>query len=258
MKMRNIGSILFGAAVGLYVLPAQAMTFADYSATSSSIPNISWTQSPSLTGGTLSTIGTGANTYFSFLAPPYAALVNLPALFTLSASGPASNPVNPVLLGGGVAAEQNLSGSFDFTYTGSTPLVVGSHTYTTGATLLHGTFSGAEILGLNFGSTTSFQDAILSGGSVTFTSAIVGFSAVGDKGLSLELTSVLPFYGASPGQSLFSFTGVSTGSFASDLSSGGGGGGVPEPGVWALMFAGLTGIGAAIRRRKGQVAIAAA
>ena len=256
MKAGKLGAILLGAAVGLYVLPAQAMTFADYSAASSSIPNLGWTQSLSLTSGTLSTIGTGADTYFSFLAPPFAALVNLPAVFTLSASGPASNPVNPILLAGGVAAEQNLTGAFNFTYTGSTPLVVGANTYTTGATLLHGTFSGAQILGVNFGSTTSFQDAILSGGSVTFTSDIVGFSAVGDKGLSLELTSVLPFYGALPGQSLLTFTGVSTGSFASDLSSGGGGGGVPEPGVWAMMMVGLAGIGAAVRRRKRQVAIA--
>jgi len=147
----------------------------------------------------------------------------------------------------GQIAEQNLSGTFSFIYSGLTPLIVGSHTFTTGANLLSGTFTGAEIVGPNNGSTGSIQDAILSGGTVTFTSAFEKFSATGDKGLSLELTSVLPFLGAAEDDALNSFTAVSTGSFASDIASGGGAG-VPEPATWAVMLIGFGGIGAAIRR----------
>jgi hypothetical protein len=100
------------------------------------------------------------------------------------------------------------------------------------------------------GSTGSLQDAIFSGGTVTFTSDITSFATTGDKGLSLEMTSVLPFFGALTGDSLSSFTSVSTGSFASDIASGGGGGGVPEPMTWALMLVGFGSIGWNARRRR--------
>jgi hypothetical protein len=176
-------------------------------------------------------------------------------LFTLSATGPASNPA---VTGAGQVAEQNLSGAFSFTYTGSTPLTVGSHTYATGANLLSGTFSGATLVGPANGSTSSFQDAIFSGGTVTYASDIASFASTGDKGLSLSLTSVLPFFGANPGDSLNSFTAVSTGSFASDLASTGGGSGTPEPVTWALMLVGFGGIGTAIRRQRRKAAQALA
>jgi len=245
---------MFGVASALAIsTSAQAMTFADYSATSSDA-NISWTQSTSLTSGVLSTTGVGASaaTYFSFLTPALSSLADLPALFTLSASAPASDPAQTGL---GQIAEQNLSGTFSFIYTGSAPLVVGTHTYTTGANLLTGTFTGAEIIGPDFGSTGSVQDAIFSGGTVSFTSAIASFSPIGDKALSVELTSVLPFLSANPTNALSSFTAVSTGSFASDLATGGGAG-IPEPVTWATMLLGFGGIGLAARRARRKSAVA--
>jgi len=247
---------MFGVASALAIsASAHAMTFADYSATSSD-PNISWTQSTSLTSGVLSTTGVGASadTDFSFLTPALSALSDLPALFTLSASGSA---VDPAQTGFGQVAEQNLSGSFSFIYTGSAPLVVGTHTYLTGANLLSGAFTGAEIIGPNFGSTGSVQDAIFSGGTVSFTSDIAQFSPIGDKALSVELTSVLPFLTAAQNDALSSFTAVSTGSFASDIAAGGGGGGgVPEPVTWATMLLGFFGIGLASRRARRSSAAA--
>lgn len=253
MKSVNVAAALFGVAVGLCGLSAHAMTFADYGAVGSAA-NLDWTQSSSLTSGVLSTPGSGVSTSFSFLSAPLSSLTGLSALFTLTATAPAVDPVDPGLLAGGVAAQKGLTGAFNFSYAGSTPLVVGTHTYLTGATLLHGTFSGAELFGLNFGSTTSLQDAVLSGGVVGFTSDFINFSSTGDKALSLALTSVLPIYGALKGSSLLSFTGVSTGSFASDLSSGGGGGGIPEPAVWAMLLTGFAGVGLVVRRRKGALA----
>jgi len=248
---------MFGVASALAISSAaQAVTFADYSATSSD-PNISWTQSTNLTSGALSTTGVGAsaNTYFSFLTPALSSLSDLQALFALTATAPA---VDPAQTGFGQIAQQDLSGSFSFVYTGSAPLVVGTHTYVTGADLLTGTFTGAEIIGPNCGSTGSVEDAIFSGGTVTLTSDIVKFSPVGDKALSVELTSVLPFLGANAGGSLGSFTAVSTGSFASDIAAGGGGGGVPEPVTWAMMLLGFGGIGMAARRARRRSAAALA
>jgi hypothetical protein len=252
MKTITVAAMALGFAACICGGSAQATTFADYGAVNDGA-NLSWTQSTDMASGALSTTGVGASadTEFSFLTADLASLSNLPALFTLTATAPLSDPA---VTGVGQVAEQNLSGSFSFVYTGSTPLIVGSHTFTSGANLLSGTFSGATLVGPSNGSTSSFQDAIFSGGTVTFSSDVTSFAATGDKGLSLSLTSALPFFGASPGDSVGSFSAVSTGSFASDLASSGGGGGVPEPVTWALMLAGFGGIGAAIRRQRRQAA----
>ena len=249
MRFSSLTAIACCMAIGVCAAPARATTFAEYDAATSDA-NLDWTQSASLTGGTLSTTGAGvsANTYFTFLAPALSALANLPALFTLSATAPDGDPA---VLASDQLAEENLSGTFSFTYTGSTPLMVGSHVYMTGANLLSGTFSGAELVGPAAGSTGSFQDAILSGGTVAFTSDIASFATTGDKGISLELTSVLPIFNAFPGQSLSSFSAVSTGSFASELN-GGGGGGVPEPATWAAMLIGFGAIGISARRSRAK------
>jgi hypothetical protein len=253
MKKINVAMAL-GFAACICGGSAQATTFADYGAVNDGA-NLTWTQSADMASGALSTTGVGASadTAFSFLTPDLSSLTNLPALFTLTASAPASDPA---VTGVGQVAEQNLSGTFSFVYTGSTPLTVGTHTFATGADLLSGTFSGATLVGPANGSTSSFQDAVFSGGTVSFTSDIASFSITGDKGMSLSLTSVLPFFGASTGDSLGSFSAVSTGSFASDIASSGGGGGVPEPVTWALMLGGFGGIGMAIRRQRRQAALA--
>ncbi|HEX4181937.1 MAG TPA: PEPxxWA-CTERM sorting domain-containing protein [Caulobacteraceae bacterium] len=245
MKRITVVAAALGLAASLSAASAQALTFADYGAANSDA-NLDWTQSTSMTSGVLSTTASDS-AMFSFLAPGLTTLANLPATFTLSATAPAVDPAVSAL---GQVAQQNLSGTFSFTYNGSTPLVVGSHTFTTGANLLSGTFSGAELVGPANGSTSSLQDAIFSGGSVSYASDFATFASTGDKGFSLDLTSVLPFFGATPGNALNSFTAVSTGSFASDISSGGGAGGVPEPMTWAMMLLGFGGIGVAARRKR--------
>jgi hypothetical protein len=246
MKAAAVPILALSLAASLSVAAAHAVTFAEYGAVDSNA-NLEWTLSNSAAGGTLSTTGAGAsaNTVFTFLTPALSSLADLPARFTLSATA-----ASDTVMAGGQVIEPDFSGTFSFTYTGATPLTVGGHSYTTGANLLSGTFSGAALVGPASGSTAGFQDSSLSGGSVTYTSAIAPISATGDKGLSLELTSVLPLFGAGSGNALGSFTGVSTGSFASDIASNGGGGGIPEPATWAVMLAGFGGIGAAIRSRR--------
>ncbi len=248
MSNFKITAVALGAALAVVAgAQANAATFADYSAFSNDA-NLAWTQSGDFASGTLATTGVGgvAKTYFSFLDPSLSALSNLGANFTLTATGSASDPAQTLF---GQIVEPNLSGSFSFIYSGSAPLTVGSHTYTTGANLLSGTFSGAEIIGPAGGSTGSVQDAILSGGAITYSSDFLQFSSTGDKGLSLELTSVLPSLNAFGGDSLNDFSGVSTGSFAADISGGGGGGGVPEPATWTMLLVGFGAIGASLRRR---------
>jgi hypothetical protein len=244
MNRITFAATALGLAASLSAASAQALTFADYGAASSDA-NLDWTQSMSLTSGVLNSTAS-ASAFFTFLAPGLTTLANLPATFTLSAAAPA---VDPAVSAFGQVAEQNLSGAFSFTYSGSTPLVVGSHTFTTGANLLSGTFSGAELVGPANGSTSSLQDAIFSGGSISYTSDFAAFDGTGDKAFSLELTSVLPFFGATAGNALNSFSAVSTGSFASDISTVGGAG-VPEPMTWAVMLLGFGGIGAAARHKR--------
>jgi hypothetical protein len=256
MIAKTLAALAFGVAAMAFAGSAQAVTFAEYAADNSDA-NLVWTQSSDMLSGSLSTTGVGAsaNTFFSFLTPALASLSNLPAKFTLSATAPASDAA---VTGGGEVIEPDLSGTFSFTYTGATPLVVGMHTYTTGANLLSGTFSGAAMVGPANGSTGSLQDAIFSGGTVTFSSDIASFSTTGDKALSLEMTSVLPFFGALSGDSLSSFTSVSTGSFAADIATGGGGGGIPEPMAWAMMVLGFGAIGCNARRQRRLANLASA
>lgn len=244
-----IGTALaLGLAAGLAgAASAQADTFADYGATSSSA-NLAWTQT-STDAGTLATTGTGASaeTVFSFLTPTLSALSDLSALFTLTASSPVA-----AVQAGGLDIQPDVSGTFSFIYQGPTTTSI-----TKGANLLSGTFTGASISGPDGGSTASVQDAIVSGGTVTYTSAFETFATTGDKGLSLALTSVLPGLDVGRGGgALSSFAGVSTGSFASDLSAGGSAGGIPEPGVWAMMLVGLGGIGFVARRQRKTMALA--
>jgi hypothetical protein len=249
MKNRTTIALALSVSAALGVAAsAHATTFADYSAASSD-PNVAWTQSANLTSGTLATSGMSgsADTVFSFLSAPLSALSDLQALFTLNASGSANDPA---IIAGTQVTEPDLSGSFSFIYEGAAPLHVGTNTYMTGANLLSGTFSGADIVGTLGGSTGSVQDAVMSGGTVNFTSDFTSFSPIGDKGVSVEMTSVLPSLNALLGDSLSSFSAVSTGSFAATLVGGGGGGGVPEPATWAMMFLGFGGIGVLARRAR--------
>jgi len=95
-------------------------------------------------------------------------------------------------------------------------------------------------------------------------SAFVTFADGSTKNFTLANTSALPisdfstFFGLTSDLGIasvhFAYDGVATqdGWFAIDnlsIGSQGGGGGVPEPGVWALMVAGFALAGASLRRR---------
>ena len=244
MVRRPLTRLALGLAIGLCAAAsANATTFADFSPTNSDA-NLAWT-STGPASGALATIGAGAsaNVYFSFLNPGVNSLHGLDAVFTLTAT---SNQA-ATLSGSGNLNQDNVNGSFSFVYSGATPLVLGGHTYLTGANLLSGVYSGANLVGPAGGGTTSFQNSTLAGGVITYTSDFETFTG-GPRGFSLALTSVIPSLSATPGSSLDSFTGVADGSFRA---------GVPEPATWALMLIGIGGVGGLARRRASRVPAAA-
>ena len=249
MRLSTVAVLGATLAAGLGAgAPAYAVTFADYSA-SSSFDNIVWTQSNSGTSGTLATIGSpGAAVNFQFLTPSLSALGELPAVLVYKASGPSSDAATAA---GGYLIQPNLSGSFRFIYEGS-GFTANGNTYNAGATLLQGSFKGTDIVGQNGSSAGNVNDATLSGGTITYSSPILKFGS-GDKSYSIEMTSIANPLGANAGQSLNSFGAVSTGSFESVLS-GGGNLGVPEPSTWALMLIGVGALGSALRRRSRATA----
>ena len=253
MRINGIAAFAASAvACLLATAPAQATTFADYGG-ADSFNNIQWTQSDAVTGGTLSSVSATTDTapvFFSFLTPTLLSLAHLQAVFSFTGTAP---DASPALSFSGFLAQPNLAGSFSFTYAGSADLVVGSHTYHTGANLLSGTFGGGNILGQSGATSGTTVDATSAGGALSFASDFLSFLATGDRSFSLSMTSINDALNAGAGQSLDSFGAVTTGSFEAPIS-GGGGQGVPEPATWALMLLGFGAVGLTLRRRRTALA----
>jgi PEP-CTERM motif len=230
MKM---SALLAGAALAATAaVSAHATTFAGFLQDGDSA-NLSWTESGT-TGGTLSA---SAPVYFTF---DVTGLPTTPILATLTLSGVSTDAGS---MSGGDVIQGGIGGTFSIT----------SATPVDGTTnLLTGTFSGAQISGPAFGTTTSVQDNFATG-SVTYATGLAksllsfGSDTSGD-GFSFSGTSLTTL--ALKGNSPASFSGVFTGNFAATSAGPGGAGGVPEPATWAMMLVGAAAVGGVLRRSR--------
>lgn len=231
--------LIVGAAIALgvnalSVASASAVTFAVYTPTNS-------TANLQLSGTTLSST---SPVVFDFKVPALAALGDLTATYSLSATETGALAFGPATLA-------TFDGSFSLTYAGAT-VTAGSVTVHNGDNLLSGSFLGALFTG--FGSTGTFQDSISSGGLVAFTSNFIAFNPLSDEALSLALTSLNPLSQVVAGQ-LTPFTAVSSGTFAADIQTLLP---TPLPSTWTMLLSGVAGLGFLMFRRKNTFAAIAA
>jgi len=232
--MNKLAAFGFGAAVLLAAAPASAITtFADFSPASNQ-PNIFY--DGSLAGdGTVTSVD--QLVHFSFLNPDGSpGGTTFDALMNLTATTDVATVV------GGLAILPVLSGTL--TFTALAPVSWGGHT---GTNLLSVSFSGGAITGNLFGSTATYGNSTPPN-TVDFTSDFLTFTDTTTRDISLAVDAINPTIGFAFGGRR-THSGTVTGDFGADLSSGNPQG-VPEPGSWALMFAGFGLVGSALRSQR--------
>jgi len=163
---------------------------------------------------------------------------------------------------GYTVTQGGISGSFSFTYTGLAPLVIGGNVYNFGANLLSGVFTGASIIGsigdANGGLGAADRPMTMMFNRVNFSSDVLTFANPSNDQLTLTIGAgafpALGTPGGLEGLGLTSYRSAATGIFAATPTPEGPGGGVPEPGTWALMILGFGGAGAMLRSRRRALA----
>lgn len=211
-------------------------------------------------------------TSFSFLDPYLTTALNegagllagfkLDAFITPSTAG-------TFVDGDGNRTAENLSGSFDFIYRGSTPISNGKTTISSGGVLLHAEFSDAAVRGRLGGSTIFVDDSTFTSLShnITYSSPFLDFTnstpdpghVIAGRNFVFGLSSIAsPGVGIGPGTTctvgvgpcakLFnSFNATISGNEGSDPAPQSF---VPEPATWSLMIIGFGAVGRMMRRRR--------
>jgi hypothetical protein len=243
------------AALSLAALASGAHAATTVFATTTTLasgPNFTWTNNgagDTGSGGTLA--GTGSTTFsFENSGAVLDAVVFVPATFTFTASAtdaPAGFSGAP----NDLWTQTGLSGSFSYTFSGTSDATFGATTLTPGENLLSGMFTNAWIQGAGGSGSTNLS--VANGGHMTFTSAVDPALATAlNPEFAYTLLAVTPNFGAtSSSAALVSFTGKGDGEFSFTTA------GVPEPESWSLMIMGFGGLGALLRQRRRRSHIAA-
>jgi hypothetical protein len=249
--------------------PANAAVFAQFTPDKSAM-DYKWVNSGTAaspgTGGHFfsitsqsATVAQGVATHFSFLDPALSLLTFIPATFKIDATVAPGHPAT--MNGAGVYTQQDLNGSFSFTYTGATI----NNYKGSGIKLLHnsnllsGVFTDAWIQGA--GGSGSANLAIGNGGSATYASAYEPFPGLRlhTEEFAFNLLAVvddfgtkkkpLPGFHDTTGDALDSFRANGGGNFSFQT--------VPEPATWGLMILGFGGVGLTLRNRRRAIRVTA-
>jgi len=233
-----------GAALLLAAAPASAITtFADFSPATNA-PNIFYVGAED-GSGTLSSVD--QLVHFAFLNPDGSVSgTSFDAIMNLTATTGAAT----VTGGGALALLPVTNGTL--TFTSATPVSWGGHT---GTNLLSVDFSGGFLSAILGGSTANYGNSTPPF-SVNFTSDFLDFSTSTARDLALAINAINPSVGFAFGGTRLNM-GTMSGNFGSDATAGNPQG-VPEPGSWALMFAGFGLVGSMLRsqRRRTEVTFA--
>ena len=177
-----------------------------------------------------------------------AGLYGLTAQLLFDASAPSGGASQ--LTAGAPIRQSDLNGSFQFKYTGLTPITAYGNTIGTGGILLSGTFTHGwlSVGGTSGGLADSFA---LTGGTVTLASDVIPANRLFDGDLALAFTGlnqVAAITGSGSTRQLRDFR----------ASVGGviGAAAVPEPATWGLMIGGFFGTGSILRRRRRALPVA--
>jgi hypothetical protein len=256
--------VLAAASAGLVVSatslsPGAAMAkskierIGNLSESSSTEPGLTWTQSASMTGGTLMGSGLGD---FTFETSKLKYLGTVPVDFQLSWIVPSGNPASPGVVGSTPVVVQQSTArvNFDITYAGTAPL----HTHTTiihpGDPILEGSFPGSVLSGSldsNYFrvhppvTNTDVQEVEMFGAHAQYDHKGYLYAGPGGgAGFIAYHTGAL--VSLTPGQSVQTFS-MALNTMGFDGSTV-----LPEPGAWVMLLAGFGGLGAALRRSRGR------
>ncbi|KAB7646610.1 PEPxxWA-CTERM sorting domain-containing protein [Polymorphobacter fuscus] len=175
---------------------------------------------------------------------------NISAVYTMNAVVAKDSPV---LVLGNAYIQPGLSGSFSFVSTSditiSGPGLI-TTTYAAGSNLLSGTFSGGNVVTNRFGSSGASFASGINGSDISFTSDFLTIDAMAQLDRATSLTAIAPTAFTAANGALRSFRAVTGGQFSAEPNPIPAAEIVPEPASWAMLIAGFSLVGVAMRRRK--------